>query len=155
WKDRRCRLFRRVLGPARTSRRGQHKMISSRSMIRQLALLLVCGFAHVAFAKVAHCAQLERIRVSDDKRGFVFEQSRKKFVPWGFNYDHDEKGRLIEDYWDKEWDKVVEDFGEMRDLGANVVRIHLQVARFLRSADEADQKSLTRLGKLLELAEKT
>src|SRR5262245_29211207 len=130
-------------------------MTSSKSLIRHWATLLACGFVLLALPKAAHCAALERIRVSDDKRGFTLENSKKKVVPWGFNYDHDEKGRLIEDYWDKEWDKVVEDFGEMRDLGANVVRIHLQVARFLRAADEADQKSLARLGKLLELAEKT
>jgi hypothetical protein len=130
-------------------------MISSKRMIRQRALLLACGFALVGFAKAAHSADLERICVSDDKRGFAFAESKKKFVPWGFNYDHDEKGRLIEDYWEKEWDKVVEDFGEMRALGANVVRIHLQVARFLRAADEADQKTLAHLSRLLELAETT
>lgn len=122
---------------------------------RRVALLLACGFALLAPAKAAHCADLERIHVSDDKRGFVLENSRRKFVPWGFNYDHDEKGRLIEDYWDGEWDKVVEDFGEMRDLGANVVRIHLQVARFLRAADEPDRKALERLSRLLALAERT
>jgi hypothetical protein len=124
-------------------------------MMHSAASLLACSFALLALAKSANCAELERIRVSDDKRGFILEKSRKQFVPWGFNYDHDEKGRLIEDYWDKEWDKVVEDFGEMHDLGANVVRIHLQVARFLRAADEPDQQSLDQLHKLLALAEST
>jgi hypothetical protein len=124
-------------------------------MRRLFALLLACGFALLAQAKTAHGTDLERVRVSDDNRGFVFEKSGKKFVPWGFNYDHDESGRLIEDYWDVEWEKVVEDFGEMRDLGANVVRVHLQVARFLRTADEPDRKALDRLGKLLALAEET
>jgi hypothetical protein len=47
---------------------------------------------------------------------------RSAFVPWGFNYDHDEKGRLIEDYWEKEWQKVEADFAQMKKLGANVVR---------------------------------
>jgi len=23
---------------------------------------------------------------------------------WGFNYDRDDAGRLLEDYWEKEWD---------------------------------------------------
>jgi hypothetical protein len=130
-------------------------MITWKRFAWRAAFLVACGFAMHVLANAAQCAELEPIRVAEDKRGFVFEESKKKFVPWGFNYDHDEKGRLIEDYWDAEWDKVVEDFDEMRDLGANVVRIHLQVARFLRTADEADQKSLARLGKLLELAEKT
>ena len=37
---------------------------------------------------------MERIVVSKDKKSFVFSISKKPFVVWGFNYDHDEKGRL-------------------------------------------------------------
>ncbi|MDX2035876.1 MAG: cellulase family glycosylhydrolase [Isosphaeraceae bacterium] len=96
-------------------------------------------------------AELERVAVSG--RGFVLLPSRTPFVPWGFNYDHDETGRLIEDYWIDEWPKIEADFREMKELGANVVRIHLQVARFLRSPTEANPDSLARLAKLLELAE--
>ncbi len=76
-------------------------------------------------------------------------------MPWGFNYDHDEKGRLIEDYWEAEWKKVEADFGEMRDLGANVVRIHLQFGKFMNDRRAPNEKALARLGKLLELAERT
>jgi len=99
---------------------------------------------------------VERIRISEDRRGFVLEKTGEPFVPWGFNYDHDEseKGRLIEDYWETEWAKVEEDFREMRDLGANVVRIHLQVGKFLKGPDAPDEKSLAQLGRLLALAEK-
>ena len=43
-------------------------------------------------------APLEHIRVSDDGRGFVTDTG-SRFTPWGFNYDHDENGRLLEDYW--------------------------------------------------------
>ncbi len=77
------------------------------------------------------------------------------FVPWGFNYDHDEKNRLLEDYWEAEWPKVEQDFAEMNDLGANVVRIHLQVGKFLKGPDEPNAEALARLTKLLTLAEKT
>jgi Cellulase (glycosyl hydrolase family 5) len=77
------------------------------------------------------------------------------FVPWGFNYDHDEKNRLLEDYWETEWPKVEQDFAEMKDLGANVVRIHLQVGKFLNGPDEPNADALGRLRKLLDLAEKT
>src|SRR5262245_10463430 len=82
-------------------------------------------------------AQPERVRVADDRRGFVLENSGRPFVPHGFNYDHDEQGRLIEDYWTDEWPKVEEDFREMKDLGANVVRVHLQVGKFLKGPDVA------------------
>lgn len=98
---------------------------------------------------------MSRVRVSDDGRGFVLVESEKPFVPWGFNYDHDESGRLIEDYWEQEWLKIEADFGEMRALGANVVRIHLQTAKFLNSPTEPNTASLERLARLLRLAEQT
>lgn len=96
---------------------------------------------------------LDWIKVSNDKRGFVLKSSKKPFVPWGFNYDHDDAGRLIEDYWDKEWAAVEGDFREMKELGANVVRIHLQVAKFLDGPGTPNRASLQRLRKLLKLAE--
>jgi hypothetical protein len=92
--------------------------------------------------------------VAKDKKSFVLEPSGKPFTPWGFNYDHDPAGRLIEDYWDKEWDEVEAHFRQMKKLNANVVRIHLQVGKFMDAADKANDKALERLGKLLALAEK-
>lgn len=103
----------------------------------------------------AHSAELGWIRVSPDGKGFVSESSGKTFVPWGFNYDHDEDGRLLEDYWHSEWSKVEEDFREMKELGANVVRIHLQVGKFLTGPDETNKEGLQNLRRLLTLAEKT
>lgn len=97
--------------------------------------------------------EIERLRVSDDGRAFVLQESGKTFVPWGFNYDHDEEGRLLEDYWGAEWAKVEQDFGEMKQLGANVVRVHLQLGKFMKGRDEPDETALDRLGRLLSLAE--
>ena len=74
---------------------------------------------------------------------------------WGFNYDRDDAGRLLEDYWGDEWATVVEDFREMKGLGANVVRVHLQLARFMKDAEQPDEANLARLGKLVRLAEET
>src|SRR4029450_9910094 len=82
----------------------------------------------------SYAAEPEFNRVSDDKRGFVQEKSGQPFVPWGFNYDHDEAGRLIEDYWQKEWPKVDEDFAEMKRLGANVVGIPIQFGKVMETA---------------------
>jgi hypothetical protein len=97
---------------------------------------------------------MEWVRVSDDKRGFVLEKSGSAFVLWGFNYDHDEDGRLIEDYWDAEWPKVEEDFREMKQLGANVVRIHLQTAKFMEAAERPNEANLKQYARLLDLAER-
>jgi Cellulase (glycosyl hydrolase family 5) len=92
--------------------------------------------------------------VSADGSGFVVGAEARPFVPWGVNYDHDRDSRLIEDYWDAEWPKVEEDFAEIQALGANVVRIHLQVCKFLKSPTEPEPSALDRLGKLLDLAER-
>ena len=43
----------------------------------------------------------------------------------------------------------------MKDLGANVVRVHLQLGKFMMDADRPNEKSLDRLGRLLTLAERT
>jgi dienelactone hydrolase len=98
---------------------------------------------------------LELIAVSRDKRGFVRAPSGRKFVPWGFNYDRDYKSRLLEDYWETEWVTVVEDFREMRALGANVVRVHLQFAKFVDAPGRPNEGALERLGRLVKLAEET
>jgi hypothetical protein len=101
------------------------KMLRSHRCVSLALVFLGVIVSRVAFA------EMPWVRVADDKRGFVLSDSGKPFVPWGFNYDHDENGRLLEDYWDKEWSKVEEDFQEMKQLGANVVRIHLQFAKFM------------------------
>lgn len=98
---------------------------------------------------------LELIRPSEDGSHFVRARSNVPFVAWGFNYDHDASGRLLEDYWIKEWSTVEEDFKEMKALGANVVRIHLQVARFMKGPNETDDTTLRQLDRLARLAGKT
>jgi hypothetical protein len=98
---------------------------------------------------------LDFIKVSRDKHGFAFASSGRRFIPWGFNYDRDYKFRLLEDYWEAEWPTVVEDFREMKHLGANVVRVHLQFAKFMDAADRPNEHALERLGRLVKLAEET
>jgi hypothetical protein len=100
-------------------------------------------------------APLERIRVSDDKTHFTGAASGRRMLMWGMNYDHDERGRLIEDYWHSEWAKVAADFAEIRALGGNVIRIHLQLAKFMETADTPNAANLARLRDLIGLAERT
>jgi cellulase (glycosyl hydrolase family 5) len=107
------------------------------------------------FSSASVDSPLPFIRVADDHRSFLLDGTTKRFTPWGFNYDHDDKGMLLEDYWETDWSRVAEDFQEMKDLGANVVRIHLQFGKFMDAADRPNEQSLTRLDKLVKLAEKT
>jgi len=98
---------------------------------------------------------MARVCVSDDKRGFVLDGTGEHCVPWGFNYDHDDAGHLLEDYWNDEWDTVRQDFREMKQLGANVVRIHLQFGRFMQGPDKPNDAALEQLGRLVRLAEQS
>lgn len=67
---------------------------------------------------------MERVEVGTGGTGFRLAAG-KPFTPWGFNYDHDRQNRLLEDYWVDNWPDVESDFAEMKELGANVVRIYL------------------------------
>jgi hypothetical protein len=102
-----------------------------------------------------HAPALEAIRVSPDGKSFVTATSGKPFSVWGVNYDHDDAGRLIEDYWADDWASVEADFAEIKALGANVVRVHLQLAKFMKTAAEPDAANLAKLGALIRLAERT
>jgi hypothetical protein len=122
--------------------------------------LFLARFACAALATLAphvHGGEesMPFIEVAPGTRTFRLAGPDRVFSPWGFNYDRDDRSRLIEDYWHDEWDAVAGDFREMRTLGANVVRVHLQFARFMRSAVEPDESNVRQLAKLLTLAEKT
>ncbi len=109
----------------------------------------------VASCLVASAAELEPVQLAEDGKGFVLAGSGRPFVVWGVNYDHDRTGRLIEDYWQDEWATVVEDFAEIKALGANVVRVHLQLGQFMHSADRPNGAALRQLARLVALAEKS
>jgi hypothetical protein len=115
--------------------------------------LFVIG-ALVSLAETARSAEMPWIKVSADKTGFVTD-SGKRFVPWGVNYDHDDRGRLLEDYWTAEWPLVEQHFAAIRDLKCNVVRIHLQFGKFMKGPTEPDRQAHEQLSRLLALAERT
>ena len=99
--------------------------------------------------------RLEFVRISPGGRRFVLADSGAEFRPWGFNYDHDTSNRLLETYWQAEWSAVTGDFAEMKQMGANTVRIHLQVSRFMNSVQATNRASLDQLARLVRLAEQT
>jgi hypothetical protein len=120
-------------------------------------ILLLAQCASVGAERVpaagAASSGLEWIKVSKNKQGFVCASSGRRFIPWGFNYDRDYTSRLLEDYWEAEWPTVAEHFRQMKRLGANVVRAHLQFVKFMDAADKPNENALDRLGRLVKLAE--
>jgi hypothetical protein len=124
-------------------------------MKAKVFVLTVMGYATVVgSAHTVAAGDLPSIVLSHDKAGFMQEASAAAFIPWGFNYDHDDSGRLLEDYWESEWPTVEAHFAQMKMLGANVVRIHLQLGKFMAGPEEPNRKSLERLAMLLALAER-
>lgn len=138
-------------------------MIIPPSLLAVRLVLLLAAFASNASPTDETCTAvllppfpaLEWIQVSPDKSHFIGAQSGNRFIVWGVNYDHDDTGRLLEDYWEKEWETVAEDFREIKALGANVVRIHLQTGRFMETAEKTNTANLALLKKLVRLAEET
>lgn len=111
--------------------------------------------AFISIAGAGWAAELSWIKISDHKTGFVSVDSGKKFIPWGVNYDHDDAGRLLEDYWEAEWPTVVSHFAAIKELKANVVRIHLQFGKFMDGPKAPNSQALRRLARLVQLAEQT
>jgi Cellulase (glycosyl hydrolase family 5) len=118
-------------------------------------LLVVVFLSSLSARAQPAAAKLEFIGLSKDGKHFVRTDSAAVFTPWGFNYDRDVAGQLIEDYWNEDWPAVALHFGEMKALGANVVRIHLQVAKFMNSTNEPNAAALRQLARLVDLAERT
>jgi hypothetical protein len=100
-----------------------------------------------------------RINPMDPSRGFVVQGPDgvpRPFTPWGFNY-LGLHGFLAEDDWHtpEGWARIDRDFRQMKTLGANVVRWHLQLPTFVTGPNSIDAKQLQRLKDLLALAHET
>src|SRR5688572_30122643 len=89
-----------------------------------LTMNAILATAGLFFASIASALSLERVIVSADGKGFALAESKKPFVPWGVNYGN--TGRLMDDFWDTEWDTLEGDFAEVKAMGGNVIRVHLQ-----------------------------
>ncbi len=118
------------------------------------ALLSVAAEPAAAEPAAAEPAAMEPVRLSTDGSHFVLKGSGKTFTPWGFNY-LGEFGTVFEEYWAEKWPDIATDFREMKKLGANVVRVHLQLPTYMAAPDRMRPEALARLGKLLDLAQET
>jgi len=107
-------------------------------------------------ANRASTKALPRVRISSDHKGFVLGETLNPFVPFGFNY-LGLHGQLAEEDWHtpEGWRRIENDFREMKKLGANVVRWHLQFETFMAGPDRPKPEALALLKKLLELANET
>lgn len=133
---------------------SQRERINHMFRGRGMGLVLVLASVGLWSETATRADEMSWIEVSKDKRSFSRSADSRSFVPWGVNYDHDADGRLLEDYWETKWADVEGDFREIKSLGANVVRIHLQVGKFLSGPRQPNEKALAQLAKLVALAER-
>lgn len=113
------------------------------------------GFGE-SLAAVSVATNLSSVAVAEGGKGFVTVSPPRAFIPWGFNYLGVFE-RLAEEDWHtlEGWNRIERDFREMRALGGNVVRWHLQFETFMKSPESADPEQLARLKRLLGLARET
>ena len=124
-------------------------------MKKQFGIVVLVVVGLVAPLAVGADRPLERIVVSNDRTHFVGAKSGKKFIAWGFNYIHNHAHKLIEEFWNDDWATFAGDFREMKALGANIVRIHLQTGKFMTSPTKVNRSALKQLARVVKLAEKT
>ncbi len=98
-----------------------------------------------------HTSILSKIKIAD---GNLVDANNHAFFPWGLNYTNPEGVGLIEDNWQDNtvWETIQSDFSEMKDIGANVIRTHLQYNKFMSDANTPNQTALNRLEDLVDLA---
>lgn len=120
--------------------------------MRALFPLTLLGLCIGCTGRECPAARMDLIVVAGDR--FAFAESGRPFLAWGHNYCTPYEGKLLEDIWETRWDDVEGDFREMKALGANVVRIHLQVAQFMEAPDRMNDAALAKLDQILSLAER-
>lgn len=127
----------------------------NRNHLRTLSYCVMVLTLDATAIRKATAEPLTFIRVSEDGAEFVRGNPPATWRAWGVNYDHDSSGRLLDEYWIDEWETVVEDFQEIKSLGSNCVRIHLQIGKFMDTRDTPNAAALAQLAKLTQLAEDT
>jgi hypothetical protein len=114
---------------------------------------VACLNATVLLLLAISVGAMDGVGIDHSGTRFTFKPSGGAFIPWGLNYGHG--GRLIEDFWEDQWDLIERDFADMKQMGANVVRVHLQFGKFMEAANRPRRHALDQLGRLLELGERT
>ena len=113
-----------------------------------ISAFLLIGISDVFSAE----KPLEPVRISADGTHFILKNSGVVFKPWGFNF-LGKQDTLLEECWGEKWPSIQEAFREMNKLGANVIRVHLQLSVYMSAPDQTRAEELKRLRRLLDLAQ--
>ena len=94
-------------------------------------------------------------RVIVERDHFVLSGlQHQRFVAWGHNHGYS-YGHGLENLDDPSvWQRIERDLADMKRMGANVVRIHLEVGDVMSAADRVNESALKHLDRLLAVAER-
>ena len=101
---------------------------------------------------------LEPVEINPEGTGFQLAKSHRPFEAWGFNYfrrpsTSDTTELILEEYWN-DYNLILADLLEMKALGANTVRIHLQFGKFFPNSNLVpDSTQLGHLQQFVTMAE--
>src|SRR5260370_42703632 len=85
--------------------------------------------------------RMQGVRVAPDNKGFILHPSGRRFVPWGHNY----AAQGLEDPSERSWAKIESDLIDLKQMRANVIRIHLQFPQFMIGPAQPNAQALARL----------
>lgn len=101
----------------------------------------------------AYSENLTKISVAKGKTYFIKAQTNELFFPYGVNFDHNRDYILLEDFWtDKEYINTV--FKDIKQMGFNIVRIHLQQFKLQISKEIIDNQVLNKITEVVDIAKK-
>lgn len=84
----------------------------------------------------------------------LVDENNTRFRVWGFNYGAGDPG-LTEKLWTSaaRWSELKQDFKDMKDLGANSVRLHLQAHEFLIDPNKIAPQKIEGLKRTVAIAQ--
>jgi hypothetical protein len=96
----------------------------------------------------------QRLKVEKDQAGNstgnIVKDDSSQFIAWGYNYTRP-RGGLIEDLWETNLTSIEADFDNIKTHG-NIVRICLQINKFMNSISGLNTAQFDKLVQLLDFA---
>ncbi len=93
-----------------------------------------------------------RVRVDGSRHGFV-DVAGRPFVPFGVSYYRPGTGWAPQLWKQFDAEATRRDFAQLKQLGANVVRVFVTFGSFWKEANQLDPEGLAKLDKLLDLVD--
>lgn len=130
--------------------------ISSFVIVQRLIVILtavIIGFNVISNA--AESPNMQLIKISSDRHGFVEQDSGRPFIVFGTNYYDPHTGWAPKIWKQFDAEKVHQHFRIMNKLGINCARIFLTAGSFQPNAETINEQSLKKLDMLITIASQT